>query len=146
MIVRDAIAIIFACVGAFFTLLAVVGIMKHPDLFTRMQSTTKASTFGIGCMMIASAVHFWDMAVAIKCLLVVIFFFITQPIAAHMLARAAYISEVELADSTVLDELKGHYDPDSHELLPEKIFASTSAPEAAPIDAAEETTAEREGW
>lgn len=137
MIVREIVAIVFACVGAFFTLLAVVGVLKHPDLFTRMQATTKASTFGIGCLMVAVGVHFWDIAIAIKCLLVVVFFFITQPIAAHMLARAGYVSKVPLADSTVVDELKGRYDPESHELHAERRFAPRTTEETPQIDAVE---------
>ncbi len=145
MIVREILAIVLVCVGALFTLLAVVGILKHPDLFTRMQATTKASTFGIGCLMMASAVYFWDIAVAVKCLLAVIFFFITQPIAAHMLARAAYIANVPLAEETVVDELKGHYDPETHELFPEQTF-EIPASAADSLDATAQTDERREGW
>ncbi|MBX3120168.1 MAG: monovalent cation/H(+) antiporter subunit G [Fimbriimonadaceae bacterium] len=144
--IREAVTVGLVCIGAFFALLAVVGVLKHPDLFTRMQATTKASTLGIGCLMMASAVYFWDLGVAVKCLLVVVFFFITQPIAAHMLARAAYISDVPLADSTAVDELKGHYDPVTHELLSEQYFEPTAPSDEPKLDSEDDTDDKAEGW
>lgn len=101
--------IILLGVGSLFMLLAAIGIVRFPDLFTRMQASTKSSTLGGACMLLAVAVHFGSLGVTTRALLVMVFFFLTTPVAAHMLARAAYISGVPLWEKTTVDELRGHY-------------------------------------
>lgn len=96
--------------GATFMLLAAVGVTRLPDLFTRMQAATKAAALGAGLMLIAVAVHFGDLAITTRVLLIVAFIFLTAPVSAHMIARAAYLAGVPLWDRTVRDELRGHYD------------------------------------
>jgi multicomponent Na+:H+ antiporter subunit G len=83
-------------IGALFLLLAAIGITRMPDLLMRMQTATKASTLGVGCMLLAVAVYFHDFGVAMRALLVIVFFFITAPVAAHMIGRAAYFVGVPL--------------------------------------------------
>lgn len=77
-------------VGALFMLLAGLGLLRLPDLFTRLQAATKASTLGVGYMLLAAAIHFQDLAVTTRAVLIVAFFFLTAPVGAHMIARAAY--------------------------------------------------------
>ena len=48
-------------IGATFALLAGAGVLRMPDLFTRMQAATKASTLGIGCIVLAVAIHFGEL-------------------------------------------------------------------------------------
>jgi multicomponent Na+:H+ antiporter subunit G len=103
-------------VGGAFMLIAAVGIVRMPDLFTRMQAGTKAGTLAIGCILLAVAVHFDDFGVGARAVLVIGFFVLTAPVAAHVIARAAYVVGVPLWEGTVRDELRGRYDPDTHEL------------------------------
>ena len=103
-------------IGATFALLAGVGILRMPDLFMRMQASTKASTLGIGCILGAVAVHFGELAITTRALATMLFVFLTAPVAAHMIARAAYFVGVPLWEGTIIDELRGHYDRRTHRL------------------------------
>ena len=103
-------------VGATFALLASIGVLRMPDVFTRMQASTKTGTLGLGCILLGVAVHFADLRVAATALLIVAFVFLTAPIAAHVLARAAYCAGVPLWTGTIRDELEGQYDSRTHRL------------------------------
>lgn len=92
--------------GSAFCLLGAVGMVRMPDLFTRLQAATKTGTLGVGCIMVGVAVHFGDLGITARSVLVVVFLFMTAPIAAHVIARAAYFVAVPLWDRTAIDELK----------------------------------------
>jgi len=98
----------FLGIGAIFTLLAAIGVLRLPDLFTRMQASTKSATLGVACMMVATLTHFGDLAVGARALLVIAALFLTAPVAAHAIGRAAYLRGVELWDGTMFDELREH--------------------------------------
>ncbi|MDQ7842784.1 MAG: monovalent cation/H(+) antiporter subunit G [Armatimonadota bacterium] len=97
-------------IGAAFLLLAAVGVTRMPDLFTRMQTTTKAATLGVGCVILSVAVHFGDLGVMARAAAVIVFVLLTAPVAAHMIARAAYLVGVRQWEGTIVDELRGRYD------------------------------------
>ncbi|HUE72383.1 MAG TPA: monovalent cation/H(+) antiporter subunit G [Pirellulaceae bacterium] len=97
-------------IGGAFMLLAGVGIVRMPDLFMRMQAATKAATLGVGCMLFAVAVHFGELAITARCMLVTAFVFLTAPLAAHVIARAAYSIGVPLWKGTFCDELHDQKD------------------------------------
>jgi multicomponent Na+:H+ antiporter subunit G len=103
-------------IGSLFLLLAAIGIMRMPDLLMRIQAATKAATLGVGCMLLAVAVYFNDFGVVMHALLVIAFFFMTAPVAAHMIGRAAYFVGVPLWERTIVDELHGRYDQQTHTL------------------------------
>ncbi len=103
-------------IGGVFILLAAVGVLRMPDLFTRMQAATKATTLGSGCLLVAVAVYFGDFGVTARALAVVAFIVLTAPVAAHMIGRAAYFVSVPLWEGTILDELRGRYEPLTHRL------------------------------
>jgi multicomponent Na+:H+ antiporter subunit G len=107
---------ILLLVGASFLLLASIGIIRMPDLFQRIQAATKASTLGVGCIILALAVHFNDFGITVRALLVIAFFFLTAPVAAHVIGRAAYFVGVPLWEKTIVDELRGHYHSSTHTL------------------------------
>lgn len=96
---------ILMLIGSAFCLLGAVGMIRMPDLFTRLQAATKTGTLGVGCIMVGVAVHFGDLGISVRALLVVVFLFLTAPIAAHVIARAAYFVAVPLWRRTALDEL-----------------------------------------
>ena len=72
----------------------------------RMQASTKASTLGVGCLLLGAALHFQDLGVTTRAVLVIGFFFLTAPVGAHMIARAAYAVGVPLWEGTLVDELR----------------------------------------
>lgn len=102
--------------GALLMLLAALGLLRLPDLLTRMHATTKASALGVILIMLAVAVHFGEGAVVARALAIISFILLTAPIAAHVIGRAGYFVGAKLWSGTVKDELKPNYDPFTHEL------------------------------
>jgi multicomponent Na+:H+ antiporter subunit G len=92
--------------GAGWMLIAALGVLRMPDLFSRMQASAKAGTLGIGVLVLSVAVHFGDLEVSSRAALIIAFFFLTAPVAAHMIARAAYLIGVPLWSGTQRDELR----------------------------------------
>lgn len=103
-------------VGSLFILIASIGILRMPDLFMRLQVTSKASVFGVTCILLVVALHFVDTVVTIRVGVIIAFLVLTIPVATHMLARAGYATGVALSEETVVNELAGHYDPATHTL------------------------------
>ena len=97
-------------------LLAAIGMVRMPDVLTRMHSSTKSGTLGVGLIMLGVALVFGDFAIGVRALAIVIFMFATTPVSAHMIARAAYLSGVQLWEGTLSDELRGRYDTETHNL------------------------------
>ncbi len=95
-------------VGAAFMLLGGIGVLRLPDIFMRLQAGTKASTLGVTCILLGAAVHFQDLAVTVRAVLAIGFFFMTAPVGAHMIARAAYAVGVPLWQGSITDELSDY--------------------------------------
>ncbi|MDI5935530.1 monovalent cation/H(+) antiporter subunit G [Halomonas kalidii] len=102
--------------GASFMFLAALGVLRLPDLLTRMHATTKAATLGATLIMLAVALHFAQVAVVARALGVILFIMMTAPVAAHVIGRAGYFVGAKLWSGTVKDELRPNYDPLTHEL------------------------------
>jgi len=102
--------------GALFTFLSAVGVVRMPDCYTRMQATTKATTLGLGLIVSAVAVHHQTPGAWIRAVAIVAFLYATAPIAAHILARAAYFVGNRPWAGTHCDQLRGRYDPETHDL------------------------------
>jgi multicomponent Na+:H+ antiporter subunit G len=96
--------------GAAFMLLAAVGLLRLPDLFTRMHAVTKAATLGAACSVGATVFHFGPETALIPATLIIVFLFVTAPVAAHLMSRAAYRVNVPLWRRSVCDELRPHYE------------------------------------
>jgi len=81
----------FLLVGASFALIGSIGLARLPDFYTRLHGPTKATTLGVGGMLIASATYFsvGGEGLSLHELLVSLFLFITAPVSAHLLAKAA---------------------------------------------------------
>jgi multicomponent Na+:H+ antiporter subunit G len=90
--------------GATLCLLAAVGLLRMPDVFTRMQSATKASTLGMSCLLAGLAIRHPDLTVVIKAISIGAFTMLTAAVAAHVIARAAAIIGAPLWQGTVIDE------------------------------------------
>jgi len=109
---NDLVTSLLLLLGSLFMLLSAIGLIKMPDLFTRMHAATKVGTVGVSGIVLAVAVHFEQMKVAAPALLIIVFFLATAPIAAHMIGRAAYEMGVELWKGTVIDEWKTQKKPE----------------------------------
>ncbi|MEW6120602.1 MAG: Na+/H+ antiporter subunit G [Pseudomonadota bacterium] len=87
----DALLSLLILVGALFTFVGSLGLFRLRDFYTRLHGPTKATTLGVGCLLIASALFFSlrDGGVSLHEVLVTLFLFITAPVSAHLLAKAA---------------------------------------------------------
>lgn len=113
----DIILAILSTIGALAIFFASVGILRMPDFYLRLSTTVKASTLGVGLFLICAAIMFPDdISVTTKSMAIIFFLILTAPVGAHMIGRAAYFTETPLWKDTVVDELAGMYDKDTHEL------------------------------
>ena len=78
-------------IGAVFALLGSVGLARLPDFFTRLHGPTKATTLGVGAIILASSLYFTATrpGVSLHEIAVMVFLFITAPVSAHLMAKAA---------------------------------------------------------
>lgn len=104
--VQNYLAGILIVIGAAFALIASIGLLRLPDLYTRMHAASKAGTMGSGVMLIALAIFTDDQAVVTRALAGVMFFLLTAPVSSHLLAKAAYSAGYRLWDGSVTDEMK----------------------------------------
>lgn len=82
---------ILVVTGSLFVLLGSVALVKLPDFYTRLHGPTKATTLGLGALVLSSMVYFNFIKgeLNLQQLLIALFLFITAPITAHMLIKAA---------------------------------------------------------
>ncbi len=81
--------------GAVVCLLAAVGTLRMPDVYTRIQAAAKGGTLGLGLLAAATATHFGDIASWTTAVLLMVFVAMTSPVAAHLIARAAHRLGIE---------------------------------------------------
>lgn len=77
--------------GGLFMLVGSIGLSRLPDFYSRLHGPTKGTTLGVGSLLVASMIFFTlqDRIFTIHELLITLFLFISAPISAHMLAKAA---------------------------------------------------------
>ena len=113
---KDVISVIFVVLGSLFVLVSAVGLLRMPDLYIRLSVTSKAATLGVGFVLLGTAIHFWEIGILSRAIIIISFLLLTAPVAAHMIGRAAYFDNVALWEGTKHDELKGKYDEITHKL------------------------------
>lgn len=101
---KDLLTAFFMVVGSLFMVLAAVGVFRMPDLYTRMHAASKVGTVGVICVMLSVALHFGDLGIATRAILIILFFLITAPVAAHMIARSAYFARTPMWKGSVVNE------------------------------------------
>ena len=111
----DVLSAVLMLTGVAFTVIAAVGLVRLPDLFSRMHAATKATTLGLALVLLGAALRAETGGDAAKLLLVGAFTFLTAPVGAHVLGRSAYRAGAGV-DTLVVDELRdqdrpGRQDP-----------------------------------
>ena len=91
--------------GGLFSVVAAIGLIRLPDIYSRSHAASKAGTLGSGLVLVALALQAQDSATVTRAIAAIIFFILTAPIAAHLLARAAYIAGYRLSSQSVIDEM-----------------------------------------
>lgn len=95
--------------GALLALSAAVGLQRFDDVFARMHSATKPATLGLVLVLSGSALVIAFPGAVAKLLLVVLLQFITAPVAAHLVGRAAYRAGTELSPDTIVDDVSAEF-------------------------------------
>jgi multicomponent K+:H+ antiporter subunit G len=92
----DAFVAFLIIAGASFALIGSIGLVRFADFYTRLHGPTKATTLGVGSVLIASAVFFSARGdgISLHEILVSIFLFMTAPVSAHIMSKAALHSRV----------------------------------------------------
>jgi multicomponent Na+:H+ antiporter subunit G len=117
MTIIEIITIIFAVLGVFFTLVSSIGLVRLPDLYTRVHAAGKAGTLGIVGLLLAVGIYYSsNLTIVIRMIALIAFFFITAPVAAHMLDRAAYLTGVKPMPGTTPNDLEGAYNRETRVL------------------------------
>ena len=111
------ISMLLFVLGAFLMFLAGLGLLRLPDIFLRMSAATKASTLGAGFILLGAALYFEDLGTTSRAIATIFFLLLTGPVAAHRIGRAAYFDGAPLWAGTQRDDLRGHYDQQTHELV-----------------------------
>ena len=96
--------IILATIGVFYTLLSAIGILRLPDIYARMHAASKASSVGVICILLAAGLYYGGGQLT-RMIILIVLFFITGPIAATTMARAAYRTDPDKQFILHYDEL-----------------------------------------
>jgi len=97
-------------IGTGFVLVASIGLLRLPDLYTRMHAVTKAGTLGVGCILVSAAVAFGDLSIATRAVVALLFVLFTAPVSAHLVGRAAYLGGVPMWAGTSFDGWEANYE------------------------------------
>ncbi len=96
---------LFVLTGALFFLFGSIGLVRMPDLYNRMQASTKTTT--LGALSFLFGLGLMDIQWIIKLLVIGLFIVITAPVGASALARASYKHGIKLWEKSVVDKYKG---------------------------------------
>lgn len=99
------VAALFVLAGSFFCLSAAVGVVRFPDVITRLHSATKPQVFGLVLILTGVGLRMWEWKVTTVALLIVAFQILTAPVSAHMVSRTAYRLGLWDAEDALVDEL-----------------------------------------
>jgi len=114
--INEWIVAVFALLGTGFSLVTALGLIRLPDVYTRAHAASKSATLGVMSILIGVIIYFVteDGFFSSRVVLGILFVLITAPIGGHLIARAAYYSDVPLWKSSVRDDLsknKEHVEP-----------------------------------
>lgn len=105
---KEIVISIFVIIGTFFVISSSIGIIRFPDVYTRLHAASKSATLGVASILIGAFLFFLfeEQLISGKLILGILFILLTAPVGGHMISRAAYLSGIKLWDKSVKDDLK----------------------------------------
>jgi len=100
----DIIGYILIIVGILFDIFGCIGLVRFPDVYNRLQASTKCVTLGTILLLVGVALVSASGPIGAKAIICAVFILITSPTAAHAIAKGAYASGVELWENSVVDK------------------------------------------
>ena len=92
--ISQVIAIILISLGFFLITVAVIGVLRFPDFYTRIHASAKIDSLGVALTLVGLAVYIGLSLASVKIIFIAVFIMLTNPISTHLLAKAAYHSGV----------------------------------------------------
>lgn len=100
----DIIGHILVTIGILFNIFGCIGLVRFPDIYNRLQASTKCVTLGTILLLVGVAfIHGWG-SIAAKAIICAVFILLTSPTAAHAIAKGAHASGVPLWEKSVVDK------------------------------------------
>lgn len=103
---RESVAALLMVGGTFFLVAGTLGLIRLPDVYTRLHAAAKCDTLGAGMVLLGQAILHGPSSFSGKLLILFVFIWITSPTAAHVMARAALRAGVAPAPGTVVIDLR----------------------------------------
>ena len=97
-------AAVVMVIGSLFCALAALGILRFPDLYTRLHAASKAGPLGAGLILVGAGLASGDLLILIRCGLGLVFLILVSPVSAHLLARSALRSGTAPSSITSINE------------------------------------------
>jgi multicomponent Na+:H+ antiporter subunit G len=85
----DIVIGVFLLIGGFFALVAAIGVLRLPDVLTRMHASTKAGVLGSSLILVGGAIYMSEAEITVRVIAIIVFLMLTSPIGAHMIGRAS---------------------------------------------------------
>ncbi|MBN1465754.1 Na+/H+ antiporter subunit G [candidate division KSB1 bacterium] len=102
--IREMVGMAFIFIGITFDFFGVLGLVRLPDVYNRLQAATKCVTFGSAGILFGAFILQGFNSFGFKALIGIAFIFLTSPVAAHAISRAAHRARIPLAKETIVDE------------------------------------------
>jgi multicomponent Na+:H+ antiporter subunit G len=100
----EIIGYILIIIGIFFNISGCIGLVRLPDVYNRLQASTKCVTLGTVLVLVGVALISDSAALNAKAIICAVFILITSPTAAHAIAKGAYASGIKLWENSVVDK------------------------------------------
>lgn len=102
--IRELIAYILMITGGFFAIVTVLGLIRFPDVYTRIHAASVVLTISAVFVTAGVAVYVWELFLSLKIILVGFFFLILNPMSTHSIARASYKRRIALLKAKTIDQ------------------------------------------
>ncbi|RJO65226.1 MAG: Na+/H+ antiporter subunit G [Candidatus Omnitrophota bacterium] len=100
----EVVTLFFIILGITFDLFGCIGLLRLPDIYNRLQASTKCVTLGTCSILFGVFMKFGLSAAGVKSILCIIFLLLTTPVAAHALARGAHLNGIKLWEKSVCNK------------------------------------------
>ena len=104
----DIIGYILIITGILFDIFGCIGLVRFPDVYNRLQASTKCVTLGTILLLVGVAIISATGATSAKAIVCAVFILLTSPTAAHAIAKGSYASGVPLWEESVVDKYAEH--------------------------------------
>ncbi|MEM0966431.1 MAG: monovalent cation/H(+) antiporter subunit G [Verrucomicrobiota bacterium] len=102
----ETVVSLLVLIGSAFGLLAAIGVVRFPDCYCRLHAATKAGAFGGSLLALAVGIFFSTFGAWLEAILLVVFFYTTMPVSAHLIARASRRAGIEPVKNTSVEALE----------------------------------------